>query len=614
MNPFADLSLVAGIAIRTTLVLLVGWAAVRALRNRAPRIRYELAVITMMAVLLVPAVHLVLPSLNVLPAQSWFTDNTGFSLSGGETGLDAVSSENTGNRTDSEEGQPATVPDNQEPAANAENPVVGTSSNAMIEAISFVASTLRSLSVPQLFFLVWMTGIALIVVRFILARLTLRRLWRAAHPVVENTWNDLMEEAGDRVFLTRAFHTRELAGLRSPMTWGILSPRLLLPVESRTWSQERKLNALMHEMVHIRRLDAAHDLLSAFVVALNWFNPLAWMMRAELKAQREASCDAEVLQLGAQPEEYARMLIDVAKDMRKHRSAPRLAMTISRPSQLEGRVLSVLNFSPGKQTPAHRWMVAGCMTFVLLFTAAAAPVSQQETERSMQESERTMQESEQSVQKSDATAQPLVHNETAGNRQHREESSTPSVPSVPPAAFQEPELPKRESVDSSSIGSHASDSADPSEPVESGEPGSGIHINLGDLKIDSTDAEHAIGDLFAVAGIRLADAVLRELGTSVDRIDWKKMVEDAEWSVETDDWTMDNVDVDLDSDRRNEVDLAMGRFTDKIQNAIIDELEKIVREEPHSTKARRARKALLEIDTPVSRKALKRLGIRPLDN
>jgi beta-lactamase regulating signal transducer with metallopeptidase domain len=542
---------------------------------------------TMVAVLLVPAVHLVLPSLNVLPETTWIpTKISGVELGGAS--LDGSAAENTmvGTEPDSE----ARIEDSAQQAAGQ---VHGSSSNAMIEAISFVATTLRSLSVAQLTLLVWLMGIAIISARFALARWSLRRLWLSATPAVENAWDDLIDEAGDRVFLTRAFQTREIAGIRSPMTWGILSPRLLLPVEARQWSQERKLNALMHEMVHIRRLDAVHDLLSAFVVALNWFNPLAWMMRSELKAQREASCDSEVLQLGAQPEEYARMLIDVAKDMRRHKSAPRLAMTISRPSQLEGRVLSVLNFTPGQQTPVHRWAVAGCMTFVVLFTAAAAPGTGD-----------------------DATSQPQPFQQeiVARDSESGASDAQQQQPVVPQEIPETPEVPAPGAMVGMEGDSWSRDADREFDDPDKADTGFSISLDDVILNADSPNAEDAIGDLFAVAGIRLADAVLSELGRSVEQFDWEQLIEDADWNVSSDDWNLDNIDIDLNGDDADEVDAALGRFSSKMQNAIVQELEQIICDDPGSTKARRARKALLEIDSPASRAALSRLGIRKLDH
>lgn len=568
-----DLYFLASVATRSAVVLFLGWFAIRLLRNASPRLRYDAAVMTMIAALMVPVAYSVLPSLHVLPTGDTFGGQVfGLFTEKASTEAGSMSPEDMQEWSNATASTQADDSNSLESTAGVSDSSKPTSTNAILEAVTYVVGWVRSLSIGQLVFLTWMTGVGLILLRFVTARFTLGRLWSTASPVTERAWQDAIEEAGDRVFLTRAMDVRELAGIRSPMTWGVIAPRLLLPVEAREWTHERKLNALMHEMVHVRRMDAALDLLSAFVVALNWFNPLAWLMRAELKAQREASCDTEVLMLGAQPEEYARMLIDVAKNMRQHRSAPRLAMTIARPSQLEGRVLSVLNYEPGPTGKNFRWMIAGCMTFVVLLTAAAAPIS--------------------SVGESTAGIDPIPMPE-------KRELDTNTVQNVPGQNRSQFDV-----VPEDIVGESASSSENNEEMVW---PGASQND-------DALSSEEAIGDLFAVAGIKLADAVLNELGQSVERLDWGQIMEEVEWDIEGEGWELDNLDLEFDKTGSSDVDAAMSRLTAKIQGAVIDELEKAVRDEPDSDKARRARKALLEIDSEASRSALKRLGVRKLDS
>ncbi len=584
-----DLSLMITIAVRTTIILVLGLLAVRMLRKASPKLRYEAVVMTMAACLAIPLLHVALPALNIVPVPQQVSETPIWSaLTGGditELGESSHSSvlptQQTGSTkldTRSESGVPVIE---QEEAG-------GAASNGMVEAMGYLFNGFRSLSIIELAALLWAFGAMMVGMRAIHSRWSLRRLWKASRSVDTNHWSDLLEEAGDRVFLTREFETREVAGIRSPMTWGIQAPKLLLPLEAREWSSERKLNAIMHELVHIRRRDAVHDVVASVVVAANWFNPLAWSMRTELKAQRETSCDSEVLALGAQPEEYARMLIDVAKEMRQHRPAPQFAMTIARPSQLEGRVLSVLNYKGESGKPYSRWGLVASVTFAALFTAAAAP-----TPASLLDPTAT-------ASSDGATVDDAEINTEQWQKPQKESGEdlavkTPATPNIEvqtpgPFALPQPDVDIPESR------------LDLDQEMAPG-------ITMEDIsRVDN----ESLGDILAVAGIRLADTVLNELAYTVEEIDWSEVLGEATWDIEGDGWSFENRDGALDDGEEIQLDTAVSRFAGKMQDAIAVELEKVIRENKGTDKARRALTALLEMDTDASVSALDRLGYRPI--
>ncbi len=126
-----------------------------------------------------------------------------------------------------------------------------------------------------------------------------------------------------------------------PMTWGWWRPAALLPAEAIHWDRQRARLVLRHELAHVRRNDCLAQALAAFVCALYWFNPLAWVAAARMRVERERACDDLVVSLGeTRPSEYAGHLLEVA---RQWSGAPRAALPVAKRFGLEERLRALLD-------------------------------------------------------------------------------------------------------------------------------------------------------------------------------------------------------------------------------------------------------------------------------
>ena len=95
----------------------------------------------------------------------------------------------------------------------------------------------------------------------------------------------------------------------SPAVYGILRPKIVLPAN---WAERNLELVLLHERTHIRRLDNLWRMLAFVLVALHWFNPVAWIFLKLFLTDLELACDEGVLaQLGEdRKKEYALSLLD----------------------------------------------------------------------------------------------------------------------------------------------------------------------------------------------------------------------------------------------------------------------------------------------------------------
>jgi beta-lactamase regulating signal transducer with metallopeptidase domain len=153
--------------------------------------------------------------------------------------------------------------------------------------------------------------------------------------------------------------------IRVPMVWGIRSGTLLLPEVAEEWTEEELRATFIHELGHLQRLDYLSLALMNLVSALLWFHPQVWIARRQALAAGERACDDLVLRAGGRASGYASHLLHVARLMpRRDPLAALLAM--SRPSQLEGRMLAILSPSTNRHPLGGKRLMISIATFIAL--------------------------------------------------------------------------------------------------------------------------------------------------------------------------------------------------------------------------------------------------------
>lgn len=138
--------------------------------------------------------------------------------------------------------------------------------------------------------------------------------------------------------LRRRLQIRQSDWIMTPLTYGIMRPVILLPRSADRLDKETLDWILMHEYVHIRRLDSLTKLILMAAVSLHWFNPLVWLMYILADRDIELSCDEGVLNRRGNSGSYARMLLRMAEQ--RSVQMP-FASSFSR-STLEERIRSIM--------------------------------------------------------------------------------------------------------------------------------------------------------------------------------------------------------------------------------------------------------------------------------
>jgi beta-lactamase regulating signal transducer with metallopeptidase domain len=154
----------------------------------------------------------------------------------------------------------------------------------------------------------------------------------------------------------------ETPAVSSPVAFGVRDkvvalPPLFMAMEDRA---ARDL-AVAHELAHHQGHDIAANFAAQALLALHWFNPLAWIGWRAMRRDQEAACDARVLAGRGRHERalYAGLIANFAAGPRLALAAPMACPIIGEKSIIHRlRSLSMSDVSPSRRR-LGRWLLAG---------------------------------------------------------------------------------------------------------------------------------------------------------------------------------------------------------------------------------------------------------------
>ena len=200
------------------------------------------------------------------------------------------------------------------------------------------------------------SGTLFVLLRLAAGTARITAIARGSRRVTDGDWLSLLQTQCRTLGVHRPVTLIRSDRIRLPVTWGFVYPTVLLPASADSWSPECRRHVLLHELAHVRRLDALTQVLGHLALALFWFNPLVWLALARMRAEAENACDDHVLRGGERPSAYASTLLDLVRAY-DGRTAPAFAsLSVVRRSELERRVTAITR--PGRDASARGGLVA----------------------------------------------------------------------------------------------------------------------------------------------------------------------------------------------------------------------------------------------------------------
>lgn len=317
---------VGGLLVRVTALLAVAWLAERVVSRGSASMRHALWVAAFAGVLVLPLAARFVPPLELplLPA----------------TAQERVAGPATAGAAEIAASRAAAIPVNLASSRDARSTVVSVRERLAVPLIS----SLASITPIAWAFIAWLAIGAALAGRYLLGLAVVARITRGATEMNDRRWLDALDVATATMGITETPRLVMSPRVSMPFTCGFVRATLVVPESADEWSDERIDVVLRHELAHVARRDCLVQAMTQAALAVYWFHPLAWIGARHLRSERERACDDLVLATGTRGTTYAEHLLDIARSATMSSSPlAAAALAMARPSELEGRLLAILD-------------------------------------------------------------------------------------------------------------------------------------------------------------------------------------------------------------------------------------------------------------------------------
>ena len=217
--------------------------------------------------------------------------------------------------------------------------------------------------------LLWLAGAIILAALFLISYWRCLKIFRTALPLTHPAVNQWRR----RCPALRGVPIRQCDQIRTPLTYGLHRPVVLLPKGLSCDDQAELGYILLHEGAHIQNQDAWWKIFLALALCVHWFNPLVWCMYVCASRDLERCCDERVVRTCGLEcrSDYALTLLK----WEERRSCPHPLYSSFSNKIMKERVISIMKL---KKQSAAALALALILVVGTTVTFATSPVPESE--------------------------------------------------------------------------------------------------------------------------------------------------------------------------------------------------------------------------------------------
>ena len=220
-----------------------------------------------------------------------------------------------------------------------------------------VISTFSIKTLPDILYLVYVSGVIVFSLKYLISYLTLRTVIKKC-PSASNENLQIINEVCEK-YKFKACKAVTLKGLSSPFVCGIINPVMVLP---ETTADEK---IILHELLHLKNKDTVFGIITCIFRCIHWCNPFLHYCFNIINNDTEQLCDTRAIRLldGEERREYGQILLSMANE--KYSSFPGTSSAANGGKQIKSRIAAIARF---KKYPVNNGFISVCITLILAFS------------------------------------------------------------------------------------------------------------------------------------------------------------------------------------------------------------------------------------------------------
>lgn len=223
---------------------------------------------------------------------------------------------------------------------------------------------------------IWVSASVISVLPLLMGLLSLVGVLRRGRRIELDGFSELCASMGIRKTVSLCSSNE----ISTPAAAGAFRPVVLLPAGMESSDCGCLQMVLRHELAHIRRGDWMSRIVARMCCSMYALNPLVWLVSGLLRIESETACDDLVLAGGVDPKAYAKELLAIARTVR---GSNLMVATVgmAHRSKVEARLRAIVDVSRRRGPLSGKWLASlgavclfgVCMISAVRLVSAQAP-------------------------------------------------------------------------------------------------------------------------------------------------------------------------------------------------------------------------------------------------
>ena len=210
-------------------------------------------------------------------------------------------------------------------------------------------------SITDILFVIYIFGIIAFLCYYLTAYIKLRLVLKRGNEISLENKGDLQNFLSENK--VKNIKVVSVEGINSAFICGVLSPVLVLP-----FGRETNEKVLLHEIMHLKRLDSLQNIFWCILRCLHWCNPFMHYIFNIIGNDMEMLCDQRVLENleGEERREYGVLLLNEVN--KKYARMPGTTSVSNGGKNISKRIEAIVRF---KKYPKGMSLVSVCIAIIL---------------------------------------------------------------------------------------------------------------------------------------------------------------------------------------------------------------------------------------------------------